>query len=1083
MPRIKKLWVNITIWAVIIGFATGGIIFFTPGGLQIFNRTPPESEKPVIVVNGEEIPRSKLEFSLQALIEGCRRIYEQIGQSFDFSLLQTLIERCRLSDWSQIGQKDFDALLEGAKGAYYKLQLRSLAADELIRNTLLRQEARKRRISVPRTQIDRKFRQTYDQMLANSRLTEDQLKEYLKDPRVREQFRQAYGLKTGTLAEFKNWLRSQAEDELKRDALKEAVVGKIEPTDLELLDYVEKNKSIYISRIISPVVPTEEELKSYFEENRDRYVKSEVRVSHILIKVPQDASEEEVQSASRKIEEIRSQLEAGADFAQLAQEYSQDLITKDSGGDLGWIERETGLYGEAFTETAFSLEVGQVSDPVRTDEGFHLIKVTDKRTTAFEDVKERVKNDFITEERDRRFTAWLEEARKQGVFPELEEVHARHILIKVPQDASEEEVQSASRKIEEIRSQLEAGVDFVELAREYSEDLSNKDRGGDLGWFGHGQMVPEFDQAAFALAEGEISEPVRTQFGFHLIQVLEKRTTDALKQEVKTRYINEEKEKRFEEWVKEITEAAQIEVKDPVLAAYRLEEEARKQEDDESKGKLFDQAIEAYRQAQQSGATDPYISYYISRIYGEKLKLAEEKKKELEEQGASQEELASIEKEIAFFREQAVESFLETSFSMGDIKAFEAMLATNPDNPKLLYRYALMLLDQNDEVEAIKQLSYALEKDPNYWEAHVLAADIQIRRAVYSDAIDHLEKALKLVPEGSKDYRDIQIKRARAYLGRARSEQQQEGDLEKAEEILIALRAELLQTDRKLAEVLALLGDVYMQKEDYPRAQEAFRESLNIRNRTDVEVKLGRAYLEAGDLEQARRILEGVAARDVYSVEARIALGDVYRAQGETEKALKTYREALDMRASFEVKRDIAKSILELDPNDVETRFKLAALYAEEHMYSKAIEQYQAILEVDPESWQAQRGLGEAYMGRSEYERAKDHFKSALLLEPPTSQKIQLYEKILEAERSIVGLDNPLGEDGQEAMLKLAELYLQQGRTDKAKDQLEKLKSDYPDYQPEKVAELLRQIEGGSQEDTGTESQPEEGSPPPEDES
>jgi len=1057
MPRIKRLWVNVTIWAVIVGFALGGIIFFTPGGLQIFNRTPSEEQEPAIVVNGEKIPKSRLEFAFNALIERYRQLYQQVGS-------------------------DFDEQLQGASGAYYQLQLRSQAADEVIRNALLMQEARKRRVKVPRTQVDLKFRETYDQMLANSRLTEDQLQEYLKDPRVREQFRQAYGLKTGTLAEFKSWLRAQAEDELKREALKDVVVGQLDPTDLELLDFVEKNKGRYISRIVAPVVPTDEEIKSYFEQKREEYIKREARVSHILIRVPKDASEEEVQSASKKIEEIRAELEAGGDFTELVERYSQDLITKDSGGDLGWIDQETGLYGEAFTEAAFSLEVGQISEPVRTDEGFHIIKVTDKRTKTFEDVKERVKGDLISEERNRRFEAWLEEARKQGTFPELEEVHARHILIKVTRDAPEEEVQSASKKIEEIRAELEAGVDFVELAREYSEDLSNKDRGGDLGWFGHGVMAPEFDQAAFALAEGEISEPVRTQFGFHIIQVLERRTTDALKLEVKETYIREEKDKRFEDWVKEITEAAEIEVKDPVLAAYRLEEEARQQEDDETKMELLDQAIEAYRQAQQGGADDPYISYYISRLYEEKLRLAQKKKEELEEQGASSEELASIEEEIAFFRQQATESFLETTFSSGDIKAFEMMLATDPDNPKLLYRYALMLLDQNKELEALKQLSYALEQDPDYWEAHMLYADVQMRRGVYPPAVEHLQQAAELVPQDSREYRDIQLRLGRAYLGKARQEGNEE-DLAQAEQVLTALRAQILPNDRKLADVLALLGDVYMQKGDYSRAQGAFRESLRIRNRTDVEVKLGRAYLEAGDLEEALKILEGVAARDVYSVEARIGLGDVYRAQGETEKALETYREALDMRASFETKRDIAQSILELDPNDLETRFKLAALYAEEHIYSSAIEQYQAILEVDPESWQAQKGLGEVYMGRAEYEQAKNHFKSALLLGPPITQEVQIYEKILEAERSIVGLNNPLGEDGQEAMLKLAELYLQQGRADKAQDQLDKLKSDYPDYQPDKVAELLSQIEGGPQEDTGTESQPEEGSPPPEDES
>jgi parvulin-like peptidyl-prolyl isomerase/tetratricopeptide (TPR) repeat protein len=1039
--------VNITIWAVIIGFSLGGIIFFTPGGLQIFNPNPPPEEEPAIIVNGEEIPRSELEFAFQSLIQRYRQLYEQIGS-------------------------DFDEQLRGASGAYYQLQLRSQAADELIRRALLKQEARKRGISVPRTQVDLKFREQYEQFLRTNNVTEEELLEFLRDPQIRERFRQFFNLPTGTLAEFKRKLRSEVEEQLKQEVLKEQIVGQIEPTDLELLDFVEENKTRYLTRIIAPIVPTEEELQAYFEENREKYVKEEVRVSHILIKVAQDAPEEDVQSASRKIQELRAQLEAGADFAELARKHSQDPLTREEGGKLGYFERGRSPYGEEFEEAAFALEEGEISDPVRTDAGFHLIQLLERQTLKFEDVMEQVEFDFVEEERERLFTAWLKEAREKGVFPPQEEIHARHILIEVPEDAPEEEVQSASRKIEEIKAELEAGADFAELAEKHSDDPGTRNVGGDLGWFGRGRMVPEFEKVAFELSENEISDPVRTQFGFHIIQLLERRTTEALKDEVQSAYISEETRERFEEWVKGITEAAEIEVKEPLLAAYRVEERARESEDPEEKLKLLDEAIAAYEKAEQELVADPYIGYYQSRLYLEKLAILEEQLEGLGEE-ASDEERSALEEQIEQQRRLAAESFLKSTYEARDAAVFERMVETDPDNPELRYYYARFLIEhKNDDSQAYEELKKAVEADPKYWRAQVLAADIQMRRGLYASAIEHLEQALGLVSEGSRPSQEIRLKLGRAYLEQSRKIDREE-NLGEAEQVLTELRDELEEADRRLAEVLELLGDLYMERQEYQKAQEAYRASLKAANRTAVEVKLGRAYLADGKLDEAESTFQSVLARYIYSEEAHLGLGDVYKARGEREKALESYRQALDLSTDYESREEAALRILELDPQDLRTRFRLAALYLDERIYSSTIEQYQAILELDPESWQAQKGLGEAYMGLAEYEQAKDHFHSALLLGPPNHEQIRIYEEILEAEEIIVGFGNPLGEDGQEALFKLAELYFKQGREDKAKEQLEKLKSDYPDYRPEEVSRLLAQIEG--QEEKAEEDQEEDG--------
>lgn len=1038
MPRAqhgRKLWVNIVLWGTIIGFGLGVIIYFIPGGFQILDTNPDQAQDVALIVNGDKIFQSEVDFALQSLLEQYRQLYQQI-------------------------QSNFDEQLQGASGAYYQLQLRSQAVDGLIRNQILRQEIRKRKISVPQTQVDLRFRERYEQFLRTNQVTEQRLIELLQNPEIQERFRQFFNLRTGTLGEFKNTLRSAVEFELQQERLKDAVVGQLTPTDKDLLDFVSENKQRYLSRLIGAVVPTDEELQAYFEQYKDEYAKEEVKASHIFLSLAYDPPDVELQAARQKLEDLRKQLSKGSDFAELAKEYSEDQTTREAGGDLGYIVKGESRYGSEFEDAAFALDVGKVSDVVRTQQGLHLIKVTDRRTKGFDDVRDQLKQDLSEELENQRFEAWLKAAQEQGVFPQSDEVHARHILIKVSSTASEEEVQAARQKIEEIQKQLTEGADFAELAKQYSEDASNNAQGGDLGWFGQGRMVDEFDQAAFALQEGQISGPVRTQFGFHLIQLLERRKTDAIKQEVKDAYDQEQTDKRYEDWVKQSTDSAQIEIQDELLAAYRLEERARMEQDPGAKRELFDEALTAYGKVRQNLEIDPYLGYYESQLYQEKLELLEEKEKNLGE-GATEQERQALKDQMDSTRKLTVESFLKSSYGERDASTFEQMVKLAPDNADLRVAYARFLLEQKDDDDgAYEQLKKAVELNPSYWQAQVLAADIQTMRGIYTSVIEHLKKALELVAAGSREQRDIRFKLGQAYLNLARQIDRDE-NLAQAEQVLTQLKNEYNETDQKRAEVLSVLGDVYMEQGSYPQAQEAYREALKVTNRLETEVKLGRAYFIDKQLDQAEKSFQSVAARDVYNVNARIGLGDVYRAKGQNDKALENYRTALDLRADSATRRDIAKKILELDPNDTKTRFRLAQLYLDGGAYSSALEQYQAILSTDPESWQAQSGLGDAYLGLNEYGQAKDHYRSALLLQVPSDQQVRLWQKVLEAEQGAVGgVLNPLGPDGQEAILQLADLYIKQGSAEKAKEQLKMLQSDYPDYQPRRVAELMALAEG-----------------------
>ena len=213
----------------------------------------------------------------------------------------------------------------------------------------------------------------------------------------------------------------------------------------------------------------------------------EYRLAHILVSVPEAASPEQVQAARKRAEDILSRLSAGADFEQtaIAESDGQQAL---SGGDLGW--RKTGQLPSFFTNVVGQLERGQVSELIRSPSGFHIVKIMDIRG----------------EERHL-----------------IKQTHARHILLRTDALVSEAE---ADNRLRQLRERIEQGEDFATLARSHSQDPGSASEGGDLGWVAPGQMVPEFEKAMDQLRIEEISQPVESRFGSHLIQVLARRQHD-----------------------------------------------------------------------------------------------------------------------------------------------------------------------------------------------------------------------------------------------------------------------------------------------------------------------------------------------------------------------------------------------------------------------------------------------------------------------------------------------------------------------------------------------------------------------------
>ncbi len=252
--------------------------------------------------------------------------------------------------------------------------------------------------------------------------------------------------------------------------------------------------------------------------------RSEYRLAHILIAVPETATPAQVEQKAKRAEEAANRLKQGANFAQVAASYS-DASDGLSGGELGW--RPASRLPPPFVEVLNTLERNQTSRVLRSASGFHIFKLLDKRS--------------------------------RGEAQLVEQVHARHILIKVSDSVGDKE---AKQRLDEVQQRLAQGMSFVEAARRYSEDGSAS-RGGDLGWLSPGDTVPEFEKVMYSLAPNKISAPVRSMFGWHLIEVIEKRRQDLgsereraqIRQELKAR----KAEQQYQDWQRQLRDSTYIE--------------------------------------------------------------------------------------------------------------------------------------------------------------------------------------------------------------------------------------------------------------------------------------------------------------------------------------------------------------------------------------------------------------------------------------------------------------------------------------------------------------------------------------------
>lgn len=233
---------------------------------------------------------------------------------------------------------------------------------------------------------------------------------------------------------------------------------------------------------------SEREVENFLASEQGRKeAQPEVRLSHIMIPISRPETADNLAQARQRARAIRQRINGGADFAQQAVAYSQGQTALE-GGDLGW--RNQAELPPELQQAVAALEPGELSPVLRMGSGYHLVKLEDRRG---------------------------------GATQMVDEFKARHILIKTSQVR---DARQARALIQELYQRLEDGAAFADLAREYSDDPVTASQGGDLGWVARGQMVPAFEERMLNLPEGEISRPFRSRFGWHLLQVQERRTQD-----------------------------------------------------------------------------------------------------------------------------------------------------------------------------------------------------------------------------------------------------------------------------------------------------------------------------------------------------------------------------------------------------------------------------------------------------------------------------------------------------------------------------------------------------------------------------
>ena len=363
----------------------------------------------------------------------------------------------------------------------------------------------------------------------SSDVLDKQVLERLITERALLQFAKETGIRVDDTAVERTILRIAEENKLSPEEFRKVL-------EKEKIPYTNYREDIRRQILMQRVREREVESKIQVSEAEvDNYLATvasqaggerEFLLSHIYVTVPEQASAEQIDTRRRRAEDALAQVKGGKDFAEVAAGFS-DAPDATTGGSLGW--RTPARLPSVFADVTQKMKPGEVSTVLRSPAGFHIVKVVELRSRDAPTV--------------------------------VDQTHARHLLIKVNEATSETDGRT---KIDRLRERIGGGAKFEDLARVNSEDASSA-KGGDLGWVSPGDTVIEFERAMDKLAPNEVSAPVRTPFGWHLIQVIERRKQDVTQEKRRDqarRALRERKsEEQFQEFVRTMRDRAYVEYK------------------------------------------------------------------------------------------------------------------------------------------------------------------------------------------------------------------------------------------------------------------------------------------------------------------------------------------------------------------------------------------------------------------------------------------------------------------------------------------------------------------------------------------
>ncbi len=279
--------------------------------------------------------------------------------------------------------------------------------------------------------------------------------------------------------------------------------------------------------VVNKIQITDREIDRFLAKESSRLIEREqVRLQHILIALPEDPTPAQVAAAESKSNRLVAKLRAGTDFGAIAVRESDGRNALE-GGDLGWFEMAA--VPSLVADLAFTLAVGEISDPLRSPSGFHVIKLREIKAAAPERVTQ---------------------------------TRARHILIRTNELVSDDD---AKRRLSQLRLRIQGGADFTALARAHSDDTGSALKGGELGWVGPGDTVPEFEKTMNGLPVEGISTPFESPFGWHIVQVLERRdqdtSADILRIKAREALQRRKAEEATEVWLRQLRDEAYVEIR------------------------------------------------------------------------------------------------------------------------------------------------------------------------------------------------------------------------------------------------------------------------------------------------------------------------------------------------------------------------------------------------------------------------------------------------------------------------------------------------------------------------------------------